>query len=144
MSRPRVLFVTIVPSPYQRDLFHALASYEDLQLSVYYMESASPDSPWPKTRLETYDRVLPGFGMPVFGTRWHVNWALPDIASFDFVILSSFTSLTGQWLMRFRLTGQPWLFWGERLRQQTNLLKRFVQKKLAAPLAKATGIVGVG
>ena len=144
MSRPRVLFVTIVPSPYQRDLFCELAKCQEVALSVWYLEAASPDSPWPKTQLETYERVLPGFWMPVFRTRWHINWALPDVASFDFVILSSFTSLTAQWLMRFRLTGQCWLFWGERLRQQTNPWKRFAQKKLAAPLAKATGIVGVG
>jgi len=116
MSRPRVLFVTIVPSPYQRDLFCELAKCQEVALSVWYLEAASPDSPWPKTQLETYERVLPGFWIPVFGTRWHINWALPDVASFDFVILSSFTSLTGQWLMRFRLTGQRWLFWGEGLR----------------------------
>jgi glycosyltransferase involved in cell wall biosynthesis len=144
MSRQRVLFVTIVPSPYQRDLFHALASRDDVELSICYMESASPDSPWPKTKLETYERVLPGFWIPAFGARWHANWALPDVARFDFVVLSSFTSLTGQWLMRLRLTGRRWLFWGERLRHQTSPWRRFAQEKLTAPLAKAAGIVGVG
>jgi glycosyltransferase involved in cell wall biosynthesis len=144
MSRQRVLFVTIVLSPYQRDLFHALASREDVNLSVCYMESASPDSPWPKTKLETYERILPGFWIPAFGARWHVNWALPDVAPFDFVILSSFTSLTGQWLMRWKLTGARWIFWGERLRHQTNPWRRFAQQKLTAPLGNAAAIVGVG
>ena len=34
----KVVFVTIVPSPYQRDLFGALAAREDIDLSVYYLE----------------------------------------------------------------------------------------------------------
>ena len=144
MREIKALFVTIVPSPYQRDLFHALALREDVELSVYYMEASSPDSPWPKTKLETYERILPGFWIPAFGARWHANWALPEVARFDFVVLSSFTSLTGQWLMRSRLTDRRWLFWGERLRHQASSWRRFAQKKLTAPLAKAAAIVGVG
>ena len=41
----KVAFVTIVPSPYQRDLFGALAAREEVDVSVYYLESAAPDSP---------------------------------------------------------------------------------------------------
>ena len=142
--RHKALFITIVPSPYQRDMFRALAARDDVDLTVFYMEVASPDSPWPEIPLEAYEKILPGFWVPFGGARWHVNWDFPDLSSFDFVILSSFTSLTGQWLMRSRLRGQTWLFWGERLRGQTNAWKQFVQDKLTAPLATATGIVGVG
>jgi glycosyltransferase involved in cell wall biosynthesis len=142
--RHKALFITIVPSPYQRDMFRALAARPEVELSVHYMESASPDSPWPEAPLQAYERILPGFWVPFGGARWHVNWNFPDLSSFDFVILSSFTSLTGQWLMRSRLRGHRWLFWGERLRRQTNIWKKFVQDKLTAPLATATGIVGVG
>jgi glycosyltransferase involved in cell wall biosynthesis len=144
MSLQRVLFVAVVPSPYQRDLFHALAAREEIDLSVYYMEAVSPDSPWPQVPLQPYEKILSGFWLPFGGARWHVNWNFPDLSSFDFVVLSSFTSLTGQLLMRSRLSGQRWLFWGERLRSQSNPWKRFVQEKLTAPLAGATGIVGVG
>ncbi len=140
----KALFITIVPSPYQRDLFRALAAREDVDLSVYYMEAASPDSPWPQAPLRPYERILPGFWVPLGGARWHINWSFPDLSPFDFVILSSFTSLTGQWLMRSRLRGQRWLFWGERLRSQSSAWKRFAQDKLTAPLAEASGIVGVG
>src|SRR5260370_38975499 len=108
------------------------------------MESASPDSPWPEAPLQAYEKILPGFWVPFWGARWHVNWDFPDLSCFDFVILSSFTSLTGQWLMRSRLRGHRWLFWGERLRRQTHAWKKFVQGKLNAPLAPATGVVGVG
>src|SRR6266567_2074461 len=106
MSRQRVLFITVVPSPYQRDLFRELAKREEITLSVCYLESTSPDSPWPEVPLQPYERILPGFWVPFGGVRWHV--------------------------------------WGERLRLQASAWKRFVQDKLTAPLARATGIVGVG
>ena len=142
--KSRALFITIVPSPYQRDMFRALAARDDVDLSVLYMEAAFPDSPWPEVPLKAYEKILPGFWVPFGGARWHVNWDFPDLSGFDFVVLSSFTSLTGQLLMRSRLRGRRWLFWGERLRRQTNAWKAFVQNKLTAPLAKATGIVGIG
>ena len=47
----KVAFVTIVPSPYQRDLFGALAAREEIDLNVLYLESAAPDSPWPDKEL---------------------------------------------------------------------------------------------
>src|SRR5882757_524843 len=99
----KVLFITIVPSPYQRDLFGALAARGDIDLRVCYMEQASPDSPWPERALRPYERVLPGFWLGVGGARGHVNWNLPDVSASDIVILSSFTSLTGQWMMRHSL-----------------------------------------
>ena len=108
-ARKRVLFVTIVPSPYQRDLFRALAARVDVDLAVDYLEAESPDSPWPKVPLESYERILPGFWVPFGGARWQVNWHLPDVSQFDFVVLSSFTSLTGQWLMQSKLSGRRWL-----------------------------------
>ena len=50
----KVAFVTIVPSPYQRDLFGALAAREEVDVSVYYLESAAPDSPWPDKDLRPF------------------------------------------------------------------------------------------
>ena len=47
VKRLRIAFVTILPSPYQRDLFGALAARDDVDLRVYYMEFETPDSPWP-------------------------------------------------------------------------------------------------
>jgi glycosyltransferase involved in cell wall biosynthesis len=142
-ARHRVIFITIVPSPYQRDLLGALASRGDVDLMVYYLEAASPDSPWPEVPLRPFERIIPGLWIPIGGARAHVNWALPDLTDAPLVVLSSFTSLTGQWLMRRALRGKKWLFWGERLRRNSGA-KEFVQSRLAAPIAKATGIVGIG
>jgi hypothetical protein len=44
MSRQGVLFITVVPSPYQRDLFRELAKREEMALLVWYLEATSPDS----------------------------------------------------------------------------------------------------
>jgi glycosyltransferase involved in cell wall biosynthesis len=139
-----VLFVTVVPSPYQRDLFQALAARSEIELSVCYMEAASPDSPWPPPRLESYERILPGFWVPFLGGRWHLNWRLPKLSQYDFVVLNNFASVTAQWLMRHQLRGRRWLFWGERLRQQPVAGKALMQRKLIAPLKAAAGIVGIG
>jgi glycosyltransferase involved in cell wall biosynthesis len=139
----KAIFVTIVPSPYQRDLFAALAARDDVEPRVYYMEAASPDSPWPERPLRSFERIMPGIWAPFAGARVHVNWRLPDVSRADVVILSTYASLTGQWLMRHRLQGKRWLFWGERLRRNAGM-KDFVQRRLTAPIAQASGIVGIG
>src|SRR5215467_12134078 len=95
-SRHKVLFFTIVPSPYQRDLFGALAGREDIDLSVCYMDSVSPENPWPENSLRPFERIMPGFSVPLGGGRGHVNWGLPNLSEPHVVVLSSFTSLTGQ------------------------------------------------
>lgn len=143
-SRHKVAFVTIVPSPYQRDLFAALAKRSEIDLNVYYMEPSSPDSPWPAVELEGYEHLLPGFWLPLGPMRAHLNWPLPDLAEADFVVLSSYTSLTGQWLMRSRLKNSPpWIFWGERPRAHVGA-KAFVQGSLMRPISEAAAIVGIG
>jgi glycosyltransferase involved in cell wall biosynthesis len=142
-QKHKVLFITIVPSPYQRDLFTALAARPDVDLEVCYLEAASPDSPWPEKPLRPFERVLPGFWIPLGDARAHLNWALPDVSKPDVVVLSSFTSLTGQWLMRHALGNKRWLFWGERLHRNCGL-KATIQGALAAPIAHASGIVGIG
>jgi glycosyltransferase involved in cell wall biosynthesis len=141
--RHKALFITIVPTPYQRDLFGALAAREDVDLSVYYMEAAAPDSPWPEKPLRHFERVMPGFWVPFNGARGHVNWGLPDLSEEHIVVLSTFTSLTGQWLMRGRLRRKRWVFWGERLRRNSGL-KLLIQRELATPISRASGLVGVG
>jgi glycosyltransferase involved in cell wall biosynthesis len=141
--RHKALFITIVPSPYQRDLFEALAAREDMELKVYYMEAGSPDSPWPERPLRPFERVMPGFWVPFGRARGHLNWGLPDVSEPHITVLSSFTSLTGQWLMRGALRRKRWLFWGERLRRNSGIKER-IQRKLVAPISRAAGIVGIG
>ena len=137
-----MVFITIVPSPYQRDLFGALAARREVELDVYYMEAASPDSPWPEKPLRDFEHILPGRWFEFGAVRSHLNWRLPDVSDADVIVISGITALTSQWLMRRSARGKRWLFWGERLRGNTGLAG-VVQRSLAHPLSRADGIVGI-
>ncbi len=135
----RVAFVSVVPSPYQRDLFAALAARDDVKPRVFYMERAAPDSPWPERPLAPYESYLPGFWFPLGHARVHVNWRLPSPRDFDVIVCNTLMSLTGQWLMRAKLRRARWMFWGEKLgvpSRRHNLL--------TAPLHRAAGIAAIG
>jgi glycosyltransferase involved in cell wall biosynthesis len=135
----KVGFVSVVPSPYQRDLFHALARRPEVDLSVIYLEPTTPESPWPLKPLAAYERILPGFWFPLGSGRCNVNWVLPDLRAFDVVVMNTLMSLTAQILMRTALRRKPWFFWGERLGRRGGL-----HEWLAAPLHHATGIAAIG
>jgi glycosyltransferase involved in cell wall biosynthesis len=136
----RVAFVSVVPSPYQRDLFSALAKRPEIELSVLYMESGSPDSPWPAKSLAPYEKILPGFWLPVGSARVHLNWGIPGLDQFDIVVVNTLMSITGQWLMRFPLRDRRWIFMGERL----SPAGRKWHDRLSAPLHRASGIAAIG
>ena len=134
-----VAFFSVLPSPYQRDLFRALSRRAEVRLRVFYLEADAPDSPWPKRALEDYETILPGGRLHVGATRWPWNWPLPDISGSAVVVLNSLMSFTAQWLMRFGLRGKPWIFWGEKLRRGGR-----IHSFLCAPLHRAAAIASVG
>lgn len=141
--RLNVTFVSIIPTPYQRDLFDALASRGELSLRVLYIDGASPDNPWPPKQLRPYERILPGVFLPLLGRRVYVNWGLPDLSTSDYVVLSTFvSSWTGQRLMR-GLKGVRWLYWGERFEQRLGW-EAHAQRILTAPILRAAAVVGIG
>src|SRR4051812_25298949 len=143
----RVAFLCVVPSPYQRDLLAALAARPEIDLHVYYMERAAPDSPWPEKPLAPYEEYLRGFWFGIGTRRVHVNWPLPDLSGYDVVVLNTLMSFTAQYLMRVRLRRKRWLFWGERLTRST--ARRFsptgmIYEWLLGPLHRASAIAGMG
>ncbi|MEP6671912.1 MAG: glycosyltransferase family 4 protein [Chthoniobacter sp.] len=135
----KAAFVSVVPSPYQRDLFRALAQRPEVDLSVYYLEASAPDSPWPQKALEPYEKILRGFWFSIGSARCHVNWPLPALQEFDVVVMNTLMSFTAQWLMRTALRSKRWFFWGERLGRGGKMHER-----LAAPLHRAAGIAAIG
>jgi glycosyltransferase involved in cell wall biosynthesis len=140
----RIAFLSVVPSPYQRDIFAALARRDDVDLRVDYLEAAAPDSPWPERDLPKYSRVLRGFWFPIGSARCHVNFPLPDYRDRDVVVLNTMMSITAQCLMRGALRRIPWIFWGERLAPRPPSSKDAPHNLLTAPLHDAAAIVGIG
>jgi glycosyltransferase involved in cell wall biosynthesis len=140
----KIMFVTILPAPYQRDLFAALAARADVDLTVCYLDTGSPHNPWPRVRLRPYERLLPGFSVPLGRVAMYVNWRLPVLSPSHAVVLSTFiSSLTGQWMMRSWARRQRWVYWGECFQRRSGLAGH-LQRALAAPLARASGLVGIG
>jgi len=140
----RVAFLSVVPSPYQRDIFAALARRPDIDLRVYYLEAAAPDSPWPEKTLPAYSQILRGIWFPIGSARCHINFPLPDFRDRDIVVLNTMMSLTAQWLMRVTLRRKPWIFWGERLAERKDSPPSRLHNTLTAPLHRAAAIVGIG
>ncbi|MEQ1851592.1 MAG: glycosyltransferase family 4 protein, partial [Chthoniobacteraceae bacterium] len=135
----RVAFVSVVPSPYQRDLFAALAARPELAIRVFYMEKSAPDSPWPDQPPAPHESRMPGFWFPLGHARVHVNWKLPRPADWDVIVCNTLMSITGQWLMRARLRRSRWIFWGEKLGARGP-----THDFLTAPLRRATAIAAIG
>lgn len=135
----RVAFISVLPSPYQRDLFAALSLRPEISLRVFYMEREAPDSPWPKRPLAEYESYLPGFWFVAGDARVHLNWSLPSARNFDVIVCNTLMSLTGQWMMRMKLRHSRWMFWGEKLGRSSTRHDR-----LTAPLRKASGIAAIG
>lgn len=133
----RAAFISVVPSPYQRDLFAALAGRPEVELSVQYLEAAAPDSPWPEKALQPWEEVLRGHWFALRGRRFHVNWRPTPHRACDVVVLNTLMSATGQWLMR--TLREPWLFWGERLSRG-----RAIHRAITAPLHRAAGLAAIG
>ena len=113
----QVTFLTVMPTPYTQDLFHAMTIDGRIRPRVFYMEMAAPDTYWGKVPLPDYATVLPGFWVPFLGGRVHLNrGAVRAIAADtpDVVVVSGYAGLTNQvvmrWLHRRRI---PWVFHGE-------------------------------
>ena len=143
MNRLRVAFFSVVPSPYQRDLFAALAARPEVALEVFYLGASVPDSPWPEAPLRPFEGVLPGHCFSSGPRHIHLNWRLPALKSYDVIVLNTLMSVTAQWLMHGPLRGQRWMFWGEKLHNPTRSTTG-LRGLLTAPLQRATGIAGIG
>mgnify|MGYP006277056959 FL=1 len=136
---------SVVPSPYQRDLFGALATHPEVDLSVYYQSPDSVDNPWPEADLHAYEALLDGRRVSYGAKRAYINWSLPDLKPYDLVVLNtSYVSTAPQWLMRTQLKNRPWMFWGERMREQSNPMKRAGQHFFSDPLKEADAIACIG
>lgn len=136
--------VSVVPSPYQRDLFQALADRKEFNLAVYYLERSSPDSPWPEPELRSYEQILPGFWTSVGGRRIHVVTRHPSLARHQVVVLNSLTSSLAQLYLRRKSFGRKVIFWAEALRKQRGRWRQLTQNFLTEPIKNADAIAAIG
>ena len=68
-----------------------------------------------------------------------MNCELPSPRDYDVIVCNTLMSLTGQWLMRAKLRGARWMFWGEKLGPRSRK-----HDLLTAPLRRAAGIAAIG
>jgi glycosyltransferase involved in cell wall biosynthesis len=140
----KVLFLSIVPSPYQRDLFACLHARGEIGIQVRYAEAGSPDSPWPKASLAVYEKVYRSFYLSWRGKRFIVNSQLPSIEGFDAVVLNGYVTVPAQWVMRFAAHRVPLIFWGEKLERSQGGMRERMQRILTGPMRKLSAIVAIG
>lgn len=112
----RVLVVTHSPSPYQVELFDAVADMPDIDLRVVYLYRADPARAW-SARVTRHAHVFagaPGSGSPG-----------GEAGDADLLVVNYYRHPLAAGLMRQRVEhDRPWVFWGERPGFNSPLLGR--------------------
>ncbi len=140
----RVNYYSIVPSPYQRELFYALSQLTELDIKVFYLEKSVADSPWPEKELQHYEKVLAGTFIRWGSSRFHLNWPLPSLNNTDIVVLNGYQNTVAQWILQTQSDTIPCIFWGEKMVGTANGLKGKLQQIFANSLNKCTAIAAIG
>lgn len=150
IERIRVLVLTVMPSPYQRELFDAMAAHPGLDLRVRYYTADAPDRQWAPPRLPAHSRIMPGFAVHSIARCCCVN---PSILTelqaepYDMVVVGDYFTLTAQVAMRY-LTwhGVPWVLWGEAPGiHSRGPLGRWLRRLAQGPVRRsAAGIAAIG
>jgi glycosyltransferase involved in cell wall biosynthesis len=146
----RVVFLTVMPSPYQRQLFQALNSDGRMEMRVLYYTQSAPDRNWSIDSLADYEGILPGRTIGWLGPSAHLNSGISRLLkndSSELFILSDYSALTSQIAMR-TLTRRKrrWVFWGEVPGlSQRRRFGRALRQQLQRPIAKgATAVAAIG
>ncbi|CAN5772870.1 hypothetical protein BH11VER1_BH11VER1_10700 [soil metagenome] len=103
-----VCVVTYLPSPYQVELFNAIAAAGDVNLQVVYLRRKIRSHPWTADRLE-HDHVFIDSGLVSTQQAW--RWCR-DASVTVFNYYTHAFALAS--LYARHLSGRPWTFWGER------------------------------
>jgi poly(glycerol-phosphate) alpha-glucosyltransferase len=144
VKKLNVTFYSILPSPYQRDLFGALSRRPEVNLSVYYLEDAHPDNPWPEQDLQPYEKILSGGHLTWGSSRFHWNWHLPHLENTDVVVFNGYQNLMAQLILHTQSQKIPCLFWGEKMVASATGVKGKLQHLLAQGLNRCQAIVAIG
>jgi len=122
--------VTYLPSPYQVELFNALATQPDYDLCVVYLRKNSRMHKWGELRLKHRHCFVDGWSE---GTREAWRWSQES----NLTVFNYYTHwfALAAFYTRFR-SGRPWAFWGERPGYlRLGMLGKLVRKLLLRPLS---------
>ena len=145
----KLLFLTVMPSPYQRQLFQAIYNAGKIELQVFYFTEGAHDREWQRPDLMPFETVLEGRTFSALGPSAHWNPGVMqkfDRVAPDLTIISDYSALTAQLVMR-KLSAHrhKWVFWGEVPGfSHRGMIGSFLRRRLQAPLEKADAIVGIG
>jgi glycosyltransferase involved in cell wall biosynthesis len=147
---PRVLFLTVMPSPYQRELFKALHADERVDIQVWYYTKSASDRNWSLAPLSSYEQILRGTTLKWLGSSAHLNYGIARLLkedSSDIFVISDYSAPTTQIAMRL-LTRyhKPWVFWGEvpGLNQRGRIGTQ-LRNSLQRPISRgATAVAAIG
>jgi len=148
--RHRVLFLTVLPSPYQRELFQALHSDGRIGIRVLYYTDTAGDRNWAVGPLSPYEEILSGRTISWLGPSAHVNLGIAEILkkeSSDLFVLSDYSAPTTQIAMRILAWRKKrWVFWGEVPGfSRRGRLGSALRQQLQRPIAKgATAVAAIG
>jgi glycosyltransferase involved in cell wall biosynthesis len=144
VNKTKIIFYSIVPSPYQRDLFYALSQLPELELQVCYLEESVADSPWPEKPLQLYEKVLAGTHLKWGASRFHLNWHLPNLSNIDVVVFNGYQNIVTQWILRTKGRNIPCIFWGETMLGSRDGIKGKIQRVFADSLNQCAAIAAIG
>lgn len=135
-----VCVVTFLPSPYQVELFNAIARAGAVSLQVVYLRRKIRSHPWMGERLE-HDHVFIDSGLAATQQAW--RWCR-DAAVTVFNYYTHWFALAA--LYARHLSDRPWSFWGERPGYlRLGKLGRLGRRILLHPLSQSPAPVwGVG
>lgn len=145
----KLTFLTVMPSPYQRQLFKRIAQSGQVDLAVVYYTYGAKDREWQRPKLEAFESVLPGSTITPMGNSAHLNLSIrqwiKNRAS-DLTVVSDYSAPTAQLAMRtLAKRDEPFMFWGEAPGfQARGAIGSWVRKQLQSPLKNTAAIAGIG
>lgn len=135
-----VTFITMMPSPYQVELFDELARQGRFQPFVIYLRGSLPDRSWQRMPLQHQALVLdesPG--------AWAEAWR--QVMQAPLVVFAYYTHAFALAALHWRArVGRPWAYWGERPGfLQLGRLGRLLRRWLLRPLRRSqVPVWGIG
>lgn len=143
----KLLFLTVMPSPYQRQLFAELS--KEVDVSVRYFTASAHDRQWVVEDLRPNERVMDGRTFLYFGLSapWNPN-ILTEIGSIgpDLTIISDYSAPTAQVAMRaLSARRQKFVFWGELPGfSRRGFIGSSIRRVLQSPIRSAAAIAAIG